>query len=526
MLKAWLDLPNGLEPPASIPLDDVTLNAPRIDDPVLRSLRRLLPEDAIRTDKLARAQHACGRSYRNLVCCQRGLVPNPPDVVVYPADEGQVAGVVAWAADREVAIIPFGGGTSLTNGIEPEPERHPTVTMDLSRLNHLVSLNTDSWTARIQAGARGPELEAALNARGFTLGHFPHSFECSTLGGWIATRSAGQAATGYGTIEALTQAVRMVSPTGILETKNIPAAATGPSLLHLALGSEGAYGVITEATMRVRPQPEAQEYHGVLFHRLTDGLNALRDLVQQGTPPTVVSLSDAADTAVLSMLSHEPQGWRWLADRGIEAYLSRRGYAPNGESCLLIVGYEGEATYVKNLVKQAVATCRTYDGFHLGQAAGESWKRDRFIQPYLRDTILAMGMMVDTLDTATTWSNAVNLYEVINAAINAAIPTCGGGSGHVMTRFGHATPGGISLTTTFWGRRMPGQEIEQWWEIKQAATEAILEAEGTLSHHQGIGRDRVPWLGEEIGPVGMAVLKALKRTLDPEGIMNPGVLVP
>jgi alkyldihydroxyacetonephosphate synthase len=521
-LQAWLDLPERREERAPVLLDQIELRPPQMDDPVLTSLYRVLRDDAICTDSQARIEHACGKSYRDLIRLRRGKVSSPPDVVVYPADEGQVAGVLAWAADRDIVVVPFGGGTSTVGGVEPPPGGRPTITMDLTRMNRLVSLNTTSWTARVQAGIKGPDLEAALNKEGFTLGHYPQSFEFSTLGGWIATRSAGQAASGYGTIADMTQALRSVSPTGILETRNAPATATGPCLHQVLLGSEGRYGVVTEAVMRVRPQPEIQDYRGIAFHRLENAMGALQELTQRGPRPTLVSLADRAETAAAAVLSNDSHGLRWLADRGMEAYLSRRGHNLNGESCLLILGYDGEANDVKAHWKHALTVCRDFDGTHLGQASGDSWKRERFVWPYLRDILINMNLVVDTFETATTWSNLINLYQVSHAALKAALPIVDGGPGYVMTRFSHFSPWGASLSTTFLGRQAPGYEIEQWQEIKQAATEAILDAGGTLSHHHGIGRDHARWLEEEIGPVGVTVLDALKHTLDPQGIMNPG----
>ncbi|HEC36299.1 MAG TPA: FAD-binding oxidoreductase [Anaerolineae bacterium] len=525
MLRAWLQLPDDLQERPPVPLEEIDLRPSRLDDPVLASLRRLVGEEAVRTDRRVRVEHACGKAYRDLVRVRAGMAPNPPDAVVYPADEGQVVAVLVWAADRDIAIIPFGGGSTVLGAVEPEPGDRPVITLDMARLDRLVSLDRTSWTARIQAGATGPEVERQLNSQGFTLGHFPQSFEFSTLGGWIATRAAGQTSTGYGKIEDMTQAVRLVTPAGIAETRDTPATATGPSLLQILVGSEGTYGVITEATMRVWPCPEVQDYRGFLFHTLEEGVAALRDLMQHGPRPTIARLSDADETAGFAMMSHEHHGLRALVDRALETYLARKGHSLAGGSCFLLLGYDGEVERVKPLWKRASTVCRDHAALPLGRAAGRSWKRDRFAHPYLRDTLLGVGVMVDTLETATSWSNIMHLYEEMTAAIRAAILATGGGPGYVMTHVSHMYEWGASLYVTFLGRQVPGQEVEQWWAVKQAATEAILAAGGTLSHHHGIGRDHASWLVQEIGPVGVTVLKALKRTLDPAGIMNPGVLL-
>jgi len=539
-LRTWLRLPDDLEERPPVPLAEIDLRPPRLDDPVLASLRRLVGEDAVRIDRRARVEHACGKAYRDLVRVRRGEVPNPPDAVVYPADEGEVVAILAWAADRGVAVIPFGGGSTVLGAVEPEPGDRPTITLDMARMDRVTAVDRRSWTARVQAGATGPEVEAQLGAHGFTLGHFPQSFEFSTLGGWIATRGAGQTSTGYGKIEDMTLAVRLVTPVGILETRETPAAATGPSLLGIAVGSEGAYGVITEATMRIRPRPQVQDYRGFLFRTLEDGVTALQDLMQHGPRPTIARLSDAPETAAFAVLAHKHHGLRALLDQVLEGYITRKGYlfggsaidhvlageaAPEAGAVFLLLGYDGEPKEVRTRWRRAATICRDHGGLSLGRAAGESWKRGRFADPYLRDILLGFGVMVDTVETATTWSNLMHLYAEMTAATRAAIRASGGGPGYVMTHVSHMYKEGASLYVTFLGRQVPGREVEQWWEVKRAATEAILAAGGTLSHHHGVGRDHAPWLVREAGPVGVRVLRALKQTLDPAGIMNPGVLV-
>jgi alkyldihydroxyacetonephosphate synthase len=532
-LVEWLELPaEALErevPPVA--LEEIVLPPSRLDDPVYRSLCRLIGGEAVHTDSQARVEHAYGKSYRDLVRIRAGYIPNPPDAVVYPADQGQIAAVLAWAADRDIAIIPFGGGSSVLGGVEPQPGDRPTLTLDLARLDRVLALDAISRTARIQAGASGPEIEAQLNAQGFTLGHFPQSFEFSTLGGWIATRAAGQNSVGYGKIEHLTQAVRVVTPVGIVETKNVPATAAGPSLLQALAGSEGTYGVIVEATMRLHPLPAVQDYRGILFHSLEDGLAAYRDLMQTpGLQPAIIRLSDAPETAATAVLSHEHHGLRRLGDALVGQVLRVQKYDLFKGSVLMILGFDGSAEWVEQQWELALPLCGDHRGFSLGQAVGKSWKRDRYAQPYLRDTLLGVGVLVDTLETATTWSNLPNVYAAMVGAIRTAIPITGGGPGYVMTHVSHAYAHGASLYTTFLGRQVadpdPLARQAQWQEIKRAATDAILAKGGTLTHHHGIGRDHAPWLAEEIGPLGVQALRALKQTLDPTGIMNPGILLP
>ena len=531
-LQEWLELPDeAIEhetPP--VPIEEISLRPPRLDDPMLSSLHRLLGDEVVRTDALARVEHAYGKSYRDLIRIRAGYIPNPPDVVVYPADQGQVASVLAWSADRDVAVVPFGGGSSVIGGVEPAAGDRPTITLDLAKLDRVLAVDPVSRTARIQAGATGPEVEAQLNARGFTLGHFPQSFEFSALGGWIATRSAGQTSIGYGKIEHMTQAVRVVTPAGIIDTKDTPATAAGPSLLEMLIGSEGAYGVITEATMRVHPLPQVQDYRGILFHSLEDGLAAFRDLMQsQALRPAIVRLSDAPETAAQAVMSHEHHGLRRLADGLIEQYLKLQGFDLASGSTVMLLGFDGDARWTARQWAAAKEIGSDHQGLLLGHAVGRSWKRDRYAQPYLRDTLLGHSVMVDTLETATTWSNLMHLYEAMVSTMKATIRATGGGPGYVLTHISHAYEHGASLYSTFLGRQVPDPDPlakqAQWQEVKQATTEAILAAGGTLTHHHGIGRDHAPWLEEEVGPLGVRALRSLKQTLDPTDTLNPGILL-
>jgi alkyldihydroxyacetonephosphate synthase len=532
-LREWLELPDeAIEHETSpIPLEEIALRPPRLDAPMLSSLRKLVGEAMVYTDTRHRVEHAYGKSYRDLIRIRAGHIPNPPDAVVYPTDPGQVVSLLAWAADCDVAVVPFGGGSSVLGGVEPAPGDRPTVTLDLARLDRVLAVDPASRTARIQAGATGPEVEAQLNAHGFTLGHFPQSFEFSALGGWIATRSAGQNSIGYGKIEHMTQAVRVVTPVGIIETKDTPATAAGPSLLELLVGSEGAYGVITEATMRVHPLPAMQDYRGILFHNLADGVAAFRTLMQsRALSPSIIRLSDAPETAAQAVMSHEHRGLRRLADHLVEWYLRAHRYDLAAGSTLMLLGFDGDAEWSAGQWNVASEICGDYGGLSLGRAVGRSWMRDRYAQPYLRDTLLGHGVMVDTLETATTWSNLMPLYEAMVSAMKGAIAATDGGPGYVLTHISHAYEHGASLYSTFLGRQVPDADPlaiqAQWWVVKQATTEAILTAGGTLTHHHGIGRDHAPWLEDEVGPAGVKVLQMLKQGLDPTGILNPGILLP
>ena len=510
-----------------VDLAQIELPAPRIPPQALDGLRDLVGAENVSISKMNRLTHALGKSYRDLVRLRRGEVENPPDAVVWPREEEQVADLLRLAQQWKLAVIPFGGGTSVVGGVEPTEAEglEGTISLDLKGLNRVLAVDRVSLTATVQAGILGPELERALNDQGYTLGHFPQSFEFSTLGGWIATRAAGHASTKYGKIEQMVVSLRVVAPVGVIETKAAPASASGPDLKGLLIGSEGVYGVITRATLRIHPLPEVRDYRGLLFRSFGDGVQAVREMMQAELFPATVRLSDAGETrAYMAMRRVPTTRMKALKERVGTWLLARRGYSLE-DGCLMILGLEGDRETVAREREAALAICRAHGGFHLGRSVGRAWHAERFELPYLRDILLDHGVMVDTLETATTWENLESLYARVRDALWEAIEATGV-QPWVMAHLSHAYPDGASLYYTFLGRQVPGHEIEQWWAIKRAATDCIMAHGGTLSHHHGVGLDHAPWLEAEHGPEGVRALRALKRALDPEGIMNPGKLLP
>ncbi|RLC80009.1 MAG: FAD-binding oxidoreductase, partial [Chloroflexi bacterium] len=436
----------------------------------------------------------------------------------------EIRTLMEFAIRRKVALIPFGGGTTVVGGVEAvTPEGFAgSVCVDMRRLNRLLALDKHSGTATFEAGIRGPELEAILNKEGFTLGHFPQSFEFSSLGGWIATRSAGQKSTGYGKIEDMVLSLRVCTPQGLIETRTVPASASGPSLKEILIGSEGVYGIITQATMRVHPLPEAMEHWGVLFPGFEEGIKALREMLQEGFSPATLRLSDEGETGAYWAMRRVHRGWKGKRDRIVSWYLEKKGYFPGGS--LLILGVEGSREEVERMRRGCLDICRRHRGLVIGRGVGEAWYRERFLLPYLRDDMITWGVMVDTLETATVWSNLSPLYQGVKEALIKAIEETGSPA-YVMCHISHCYYEGASLYYTFLGRQARGRELEQWQSVKQAATEAILAYGGTLSHHHSVGIDHRPWIREEVGPTGLKILRAVKALLDPQGIMNPGKLL-
>ena len=502
-----------------VALEDVRLPEPALAPAARERLVEVVGAEHVREDRLARVTHAAGRGYHDLVRLRAGDAGDAPDAVVYPAGADEVAAVLRACAQQQVAVVPFGGGTSVVGGVAPLRGRCvAVVALDLARLDRLLAVDPVSLTATVQAGMTGPALEAALAERSLTLGHFPQSFEFSTVGGWVATRSAGQASTGYGRIDALVLALRVVTPSGELVTRAVPASAAGPSLRELLVGSEGTLGVIVEVTLRVRAAPAARRYEAFSLPRFAAGADAFRALVQGGAAPDVARLSDPVETRVSLALS----GGDGLATRALAGYLRARGH---GDGCLVVAGWEDASEAAVRRRRAATArVLRAHGAIALGTPVGSAWEHGRFHAPYLRDELLAHGVMVETLETATTWERLLELHDAVAGALDGALR--GRGTPPVvMSHVSHVYRAGASLYFTFVARQEAGAELEQWHAAKAAASDAILAHGGTITHHHAVGRDHAPWLGSEIGELGAGLLRAAKGTLDPAGIMNPGKLL-
>jgi alkyldihydroxyacetonephosphate synthase len=496
-----------------VALDDVRLRPAELPDGLRDRLVGLVGADGVCDDRGARVVHAAGKSYPDLVRQRSGDAEQAPDAVVLPADAAAVAGVLRACVDTGVAVVPFGGGTSVVGGVEPLRDGFGAViALDLARLDGLHSLDERSQTAVVAAGTRGPVLEAALGRIGLTLGHFPQSFEFVTVGGCAATRSAGQASTGYGRMDDLVVGLRCVAPAGDLDLAARPPSAAGPDLRELVVGSEGTLGVLTSVALRVRPRPEVTRYEGFVLPSLAAGVEALRALAQQGLAPDVTRLSDETETEMSFALA---------GDGGLKGRLAR-GYLRFNDvehGCLAIAGWEGDAERVRTRREEAAAVLGRSGAVALGQAPGRAWARGRFAAPYLRDDLLDRGVMVETLETAGQWSGLLDLHAAVRGALSEHAPL-------VACHVSHVYPTGASLYFTFLAAQQPGRELEQWREAKAAASDAIVAAGGTITHHHAVGRDHAPWMRAEVGDSGLAVLRAVKAELDPTGILNPGKLLP
>ncbi|HEY8432082.1 MAG TPA: FAD-binding oxidoreductase [Sandaracinaceae bacterium] len=500
------------------PLDAIALPEIALDEAALGALRAVCE---VRTDAFERAFHALGKSYYDLLRIRRGELPDAPDAVVYPRSHEEVLAVLRACAELDLAVVPYGGGSSVVGGVEARRAgKRGVVTLDTTRLDALLDLDEVSHTATFQAGVYGPELEDVLGQRGYTLGHYPQSFEFSTLGGWIAARGAGQQSNRYGTAAKLLVAARVATPSGEWRTKPFPASAAGPDLNALIAGSEGVLGVITEATVKVHPVPEARDFVSFLFRDWESGTLAVRRLVQAELPIATLRLSDEEETRFFGAFRGvlKPSRMQETAQKA----LALGGY---DQPCVLMMGVEGPKPQVRLALRRALALCTKHGGLYVGRGPGNSWYENRFEMPYLRDPLMDHGVGVDTLETSTTWSNVQALYRAVRSAIRGAIEASGR-RGIVMAHISHSYLEGASLYFTYIFPRDLEDEIGQWRAIKEAASEAISRHGGTISHHHGVGIDHAPWLPAEKGELGIALLEAAKRSLDPRGIMNPGKLLP
>ena len=464
-----------------------------------------------------RLRHAAGRGYADLARLRSGRLEAAPDAVVLPADAAELQALLGACSEAGVAVVPFGGGTSVVGGVEPLRGDHQAlISLDLGRLRE-VSTDRRSLTARLGAGLRGPEAEAALGREGLTLGHFPQSFEYATIGGFAATRSAGQASSGYGRFDAVVSGVSLVAPVGEMHTLETPHSAAGPALRELIVGSEGTLGVIPEVSVRVRPAPAERRYEAWVAESFEAGSEIVREMAQGGALPDVIRVSDEEETRVSLALSGPTGAARSL----FEGYLGlrrRRG------GSLIIAGIEGEPESVARRRALAVRKLRAGGAVYIGQGAGRSWERGRYHGPYLRDTLIDLGCMVETLETSHTWTRLAELHSAVGGAIRTSL--AGQGTpGLVFCHLSHAYPDGASLYFTFISRALAGREIEQWEAVKRAASEAIVAAGATITHHHAIGRDHAPYMEAEVGRLGLEALRAVKERLDPAGIMNPGKLL-
>jgi alkyldihydroxyacetonephosphate synthase len=486
------------EPDRPVELDALELPESRLEPPA--ELR-----DICSTDAHARASHAYGKSYADVVRAFRGRFDHLPDVVARPRDEDDVAALLDWCAGAGAAAIPYGGGTSVVGGVEPRIDGRfaGAVTIDLGALDRVLEVDPVSRAARVQAGVLGPSLEEQLAPHGLTLRHFPQSFQLSTLGGWIATRAGGHFATLMTHIDDLVESVRAITPMGVWESRRLPGSGAGVSPDRMLIGSEGTLGVITEAWVRLQAKPEHRAARSVRFPSFMTGAEAVRAISQAGLYPANCRLIDAREAALTG--------------------------AGDGQSALLVLGFESADHPVDAWLERALALCAEHGGTwpegggHRSGAMG-AWREAFLRAPYLRDTFVAMGVISETFETAITWERFEAFHGAVTAAAEDAVhEVCGAGT--VTCRLTHVYPDGAAPYFTILAPAHRGEELEQWEAIKRAASDALIAHGGTITHHHAVGRDHRPWYDRQRPEPFAAALRGAKAAVDPHGVLNPGVLV-
>lgn len=492
-------------PVARRPEGSVRLTRSRLEAPDVEALAVIVGAENVAIDDDGRRLHLGGKSTLDLLARRLDDVQSAPDAVVSASSHDEVAAVIAMCVQRGIAVVPFGGGTSVVGGVLPEPgSHHAVIALDLARTAALLRLDDVSLLATFGAGTTGPQAEELLAPHGFTVGHFPQSFRYASLGGFAATRSSGQASRGYGRFDDLVHAMRVASPAGELALGRAPASAAGPDLRELLLGSEGAFGILTEVTVRIRPVPAATAYASWSFPDFPTGAAAFREATQRGIRPTVLRLSDASETRVNATLG---------------------GHVTRLRGCLAVATCEGATDAEAIAIRDSLdAVFSAHGGRSRGEDPARSWERGRYASPALRDTLLDIGVLAETLETATTWRELPALKDAVTRALTDSLDA-DGTRPLVLCHISHVYPAGASLYFTVIAA-LTADPVAQWQRAKDAASRAISQAGGTISHHHAVGRDHLAYLEDEIGRLGAEVLRAVKGVLDPSGIMNPGVLVP
>ena len=511
-LMQWLHDNVGAPGPA---LGDADLSIPQIRS---RSLPSVPGE--ICTDSGDRLFHARGQGLIDIIRLRSGTVPALPDAVVRPSTTDEVIGILNACKGSGVRIVPWGGGTSVTGGVNTPSGDQPVISLDLERMSGLIDFDPISGLAVFGPGTTGPQVESALGEHGFTLGHFPQSWELATVGGWAATRSSGQESLGYGRIEDMVAGMEIVAPAGLWRLPALPGSAAGPDLRQLVMGSEGRLGIITEATLRARPRPEHMAVQAYLVPDLDRGLEVIRQLTWNGLSLSMLRLSDPPETQVAMAIGLGASRFASLAQR----YLRFRGI--KDQACLVLVGANGSELEVADALEGARSILVVHKAVSLGRGPGRHWQRDRFRHPYLREALMERGWVTDTLETAVPWSQAALCRNEVRRALETGLENEGERVA-VLCHVSHPYIDGTSLYFTFFFRNTsdPEQTIERWARLKRAASDALVRAGATITHHHGVGAWHTPWLKEETGALGLDLLGDAARKMDPEGLLNPHVLL-
>lgn len=520
--KVGLDITTpGRQP---LQFDELTVPASQLTEDLRGQLREIVGEDQVVTEDLARVVHAKGKSVRDLVRIRAGKLGRVPDVVVYPGSHEEVQSLVEFAVDNDLVLIPFGGGSNIAGSLEAPPnEQRTIISVDLGRLDQVLSLDDDAGLATIQAGAQGPDLEEQLNRRGWTLGHFPDSFTHSTLGGWVATRSSGMQSDKYGDIADITRGLRMATPEGTLELRPLPSTSTGPSVREMVLGSEGRLGIITEVTVQVHRVPEVREIQAYFFPSFAAGIRAMHDIARSEAQVTVSRVSDERETAFSFATQKQSKGMSKYVTAGLMKFLEARGWDID-QLAMSFIGFEGSKSHVTRQKAMVKALIAPHGGFGVGQGPGALYDQKKFDTPYIRDFLLDRGAAADVSETAAPWSKLKPLYDGVIAAAEKAMAEVER-EGYIMCHLSHSYHSGACLYFTFAIADDSPDVLQRYDVLKRAVQEAFIAGGGTLSHHHAVGVEHSPWMEADISPVGVQMISSLFNGVDPKQNLNPGKVV-
>ncbi|APJ02870.1 FAD-binding oxidoreductase [Silvanigrella aquatica] len=507
----------------------VIISQANINEDFLQEISNQLEKNQIFITDEERLLHSYGKSYADLFYVRKGIVKKSPDIVIYPKSHEEVEVIMKLAHAHNVCVIPFGGGTNIVGGVDPRDQTvtskgaRSIVSLDMKFMNKVMSFDPQSQTAVIQGGALGPDLEMQLGEKGWSLGHYPDSFEYSTLGGWLATRSAGMQSDAYGKIEDMLVSLKMVTPTGTVVTRTTPASSAGPDLNRFIVGSEGILGVITEATMRIHRAPEVKDYKGFLFPSFEKGVEAIRECIDKNWIPSMIRLQDAGETQLALNMKSPKKGLEAIIQKQIKRFLMATGYQ---KPCIMIVGFEGDFKNTQTIGQEAVKILKKHRGFSLGKSVGKTWSKDKFNVPYLRDYMMDYAVMVDVAETAAVWSKLLTVYNKTIEEVTSRFQDEGDGAGYIGCHISHTYKTGACLYFTYGAKQTVGKEMEQYYSYKKLITDTFLKNGATLTHHHAVGYEHSPWMETEVSATGLRALKAVKDALDPKNICNPGKVLP
>jgi alkyldihydroxyacetonephosphate synthase len=521
------------ERPKLIPTPGVTveealqkLSTPIINEEFVAAMQKALKPAQLKLDGESRLTHVVGKNYRDLWRMRKGKIARSPDAIVLPESHGDCVAIVEAANRLNVVLIPFGGGTNVTGGVEPAPfeTKRMIVSVDMRRMTKMLSIDKESRIATFECGVLGPDLDEQLGRHGFMMGHDPDSYIHSTLGGWIAARGSGAYSNKYGDIEDMVLGMRIVTPKGVIETP-VASRQCAPDLAPLFIGSEGIFGIITEATVKIELIPPVRHYEGWLFPTFEIGYSAFYKATKEGISPTCMRLYDDDETRMGFALKTDAPAVQELASKGIKKYLQYVKRFSMDKISLCIVGFEGTAANVAHERKQITAIFQEHNAFCVGQGAGHNWQEKKYDLPYVRDFALGHGYWADVFETTALYGHAIGLWRAVKTAVRD-VWKAEGKQGWIGCHTAHQYKHGCCLYFTYAGQQHDDSDLATFLKVKRAATEAMLRYKGNLSHHHGIGYEHIPWMARHYGPVGLALVQKIKSELDPNDICNPYKVLP